>query len=342
MKNILLVFTGGTIGSEIKDNEINISTSVNSKLVHMFTEHYETANTITFKVIKPLQILSENLNPQHWQVLISAISLEDLSQFNAVIITHGTDTLAFTAAALGLYFNRLSIPMLVVSSDLPLEQPQANGLANFICAIEFIKHINQSGVFVCYKNPHQPPKIYLATRLASCLQLSSDFIGIQNQALMTYENDTFSNVTVLPPLPSIVPPLTANFSARILLIKPYPGLSYNHFNLDNVDAVLHDLYHSGTASTNDEFGLDFSLLEFMQQCEKRKLPVYLAPAIKTDAAYATTKALLSGNAEMIWNMSLETAYVKLLLAFGNFQDRESISAFLVQDLAYEHVNWPIE
>ena len=55
------------------------------------------------------------------------------------------------------------------------------------------------------------------------------------------------------------------------MIKPYPGLNYAHFNLENVDAVLHDLYHSGTACASTQWGENYSLLEFIKLAENEIL-----------------------------------------------------------------------
>lgn len=336
-KSILLVFTGGTIGSQAEAGTINTSSKAGFRLLQLFAERDRYPASVKFKTLQPLQILSENLHPRHWQQLIAAIEAEDLTQFDGIIVTHGTDTLAFSAAALGLYFAGLKIPMLLVSSDLPLDNPSANGLANFLCAVEFIRQIPQPGVFVPYKNPLQTMQVHLATRLASCLQLSSDFISAQSLAFMQFNDGRFSQLHIVSEPADLPPPLTANFSAHILLIKPYPGLDYMQFNLDGVDAVLHDLYHSGTACESMAWGEQYSLIGFIERCRQHRIPVYLAPAVHSESAYSSTRALLNHGAEMIWNMSLEASYAKLLLAYRNFDDPRSISRFLQQDIAWEHL-----
>ena len=65
-------------------------------------------------MIQAVEILSENLFPSVWETLINAIEAENISQYDGIIVTHGTDTLAFTAAALSLYFNAIKIPLLLV------------------------------------------------------------------------------------------------------------------------------------------------------------------------------------------------------------------------------------
>jgi L-asparaginase/Glu-tRNA(Gln) amidotransferase subunit D len=338
MKNILVVFTGGTIGSIATGGTINTSDTTSFKLIQLFEQHYESHRQIHFDTIQPLQILSENLAPTAWKTLIAAIEAAQPDQYDGIIITHGTDTLAYTACALSFYFNAAKIPMLLVSSDYPLDHPKANGLDNFICAVEFILQKNQPGVFVPYRNQQQATQLHQGTRLACSLQLSGDFFSVQGKSYLQFANRQFSLVN--PPaqqMPTQNTLLKADFSERILMVKPYPGLDYSRFNLDGVDAVLHDLYHSGTACASAQWGENYSLLEFIRRCEKQGVTVYLAPAIKSADAYQSTQALIEQGAKIIWNMSIEAAYVKLLLAYGNFDDKQEIMDFIVGDLAGEHL-----
>jgi L-asparaginase/Glu-tRNA(Gln) amidotransferase subunit D len=337
MKTILLVFTGGTIGSTASAGTINTSGDAPFTLLLLFQQHYGDHQQVHFTIIQPLQILSENMAPAAWTTLIEVIEAANYEQYDGIIITHGTDTLAFTAAALSFYFHAANLPILLVSSNYPLNDPRANGLDNFICAIEFILKINQPGVFVPYRNPQQPTQIHKGTRLASSLQLSGDFFSVQNRSYMQFDNQLFSPRQALPKLTKKYP-VKADFSKRILLIKPYPGLDYSCFDLNAVDIVLHDLYHAGTACTSAQWGSNLSLLTFIRHCRERGIKVYLAPAVKSDNAYESTRALLDEGAEMIWNMSLESAYVKLLLAYGNFEDEQQIIDFINADIAGEHLN----
>jgi L-asparaginase len=337
MKNILLVFTGGTIGSKVVDDAIDTCNQTGFRLLQMFAEQDASAIKVNFSTLQPIQILSENLHPEHWTAIITAIEATEISHFDGIIVTHGTDTLAFSAAALGLYFNNLSIPMLLVSSDLPLENPLANGLPNFRCAVEFIRQIQTGGVFVAYQNRNQAMHVYIATRLASCLQLSSDFIGVQSGSFMSYVDGTFKSAGIVSQIERQNVPCKAIFSKKILLIRPYPGLDYSQFNLNGVKVILHDLYHSGTACTSASFGEQHNLSAFIRHCKQHAVKIYLAPGIRSENSYSSTKELLEQGATMIWNMSLEAAYAKLLLAYGNFEDEEEIENFLEQTIALEHL-----
>jgi L-asparaginase/Glu-tRNA(Gln) amidotransferase subunit D len=339
MKQILVVFTGGTIGSSTSEGTIKPSEAAPFKLLGEFERRFpDKSKEVVFESIEPIRLLSENLAPAAWPIIIEAIEAKQPERYDGVIVTHGTDTLAYTAAALGFYFHGLKVPLLLVSSDHPLDHPKANGVDNFRCAVDLILDCKESGVYVPYRNQGQQMQVHRGTRLASSLQLSGDFFSVRGQSYMDYRDGRFFRTG----LPSVMAreealPLKARFSNRILMIRPYPGLDYTHFSLDGVDAVLHDLYHSGTACSTPQWGDNHSLPAFILRCRQQGIKVYLAPARKSPDAYESTRFLLDTGAEMIWNLSIEAAYVKLALAYGNFQDQQDIAEFLEVDIAGEHV-----
>lgn len=339
MTEILLIMTGGTIGSQVSGGTIDTSSDTRFKLLELFRRHDGNERQIRFVCRQPLQLLSENLVPSVWEQIILAIEAERPERYAGIIVTHGTDTLAYTAAALSYYFHALATPILLVSSDRPLDHPEANGAANFVCAVEFIRQQHQAGVYVPYRNRAQGMHLHRGARLASSLPMSGDFISVRFKHYMQFADNRFQVLDSAPERPerSALPKLKPNFSEPVLMIRPYPGLDYSRFNLEGVRAVCHDLYHSGTACASPYEDGRHSLIAFLQRCRERGVKVYLAPAAKSEAAYRSTRELLAAGAEMIWNIALEAAYVKLLLAYGNFDAEREIKAFLDADLAWEHV-----
>lgn len=349
MKNILLLSTGGTIGSTVQAGTIDTHNSAQLKLLQLFAQQ-DPHPDIQFHCRQPLQILSENLAPRVWEILITAIEAESLSDYNGIIVTHGTDTLAYTACALGFYFHALNIPLLLVSSDYPLEDERANGLNNFACAVEFIRQNPIAGVFVPYpyRRDRKVIAIHQGTRLTCSLQLSSDFYSVQDQPFMNFdapykrfhalENNQFVPMPPLVKAQRQIINLQARFSERITMIKPYPSLDYRTINLQHTDAVLHDLYHSGTACTTTQWGEQHSLIAFIQRCKAENIPVYLAPILYSENAYQSTRELIDNGAIMLWNLSIEAAYTKLLLAYGNFDNVHDIMNFMNTTIANEHLS----
>jgi L-asparaginase len=137
MKNILVVFTGGTIGSSVCNGEINTDTQTHFLLLSQFKMRYPQME-IHFTTLQPYEILSENLTPSVWTLLIQTIENANPNVYDGIIITHGTDTLAYTSAALTFYFHALDVPIYLVSSHYPLSDMRSNGLDNFSFAVNSI------------------------------------------------------------------------------------------------------------------------------------------------------------------------------------------------------------
>ncbi len=121
--NINLILTGGTVGSATDGNGIiNTDTKVASDMLidDFFDRHPEYRGTVEFDVTAPLDLLSENLNLGHWNILVDHLIHINLKKSDGVIITHGTDTLAFTANLMSLLLYGIDVPVFIVASSKPL------------------------------------------------------------------------------------------------------------------------------------------------------------------------------------------------------------------------------
>ncbi len=179
------IFTGGTIGSHINNaGSISTDESCPYKLLEMFRQLYgsSTSTDVTFVNSEPYCILSENLSAKYILKLIAAVGDALKNNPDGIIVTHGTDTLQYSAAMLSLVFGGSPIPIILVSSDYVLEDKRANGLINYRCAIDFIARSaiyakpdqKASGVFVSYCNKDGLPTIHRGTRLLPAVPFSAD------------------------------------------------------------------------------------------------------------------------------------------------------------------------
>ena len=161
MKTILLILTGGTIGSEKKKNIINVS---QKNYLQSFLK--KTSKEIIFKIIHPINILSENAIPDDWNSIVKSIEENWNNDYSGIIITHGTDTLSFTSSALSQYFYNFNKPVILVSSDKPIKEKNATGKKNLEAAINFILKTKLPGTYISYKNPKENfVSFYLGSRV---------------------------------------------------------------------------------------------------------------------------------------------------------------------------------
>ena len=163
MKKILVVFTGGTIGSRTQGRIINVDRQQSHALLTQYVQKYgETAN---FLPVQPLQLLSENITYSTWNTLCAYLFSIDLQAFDGVIITHGSDTLSYTAALVSFLLRHTPVPVILTAADRPLEDEKSNGLENFKAAVDFITNAGLKGVFVSYRDKQEKQAMYLASRL---------------------------------------------------------------------------------------------------------------------------------------------------------------------------------
>ena len=120
----------------------------------------------------------------------------DFSKYDGVIILHGTDTLAYTASLLSILLAGISIPVFLVSSQLPIYKQEANGNDNFRTAVEHIVKGIRPNVYVAYRNDDsQNGKtisemyIHYASHLLQCPNHSSNFYS--SDMILLKSNDFF-------------------------------------------------------------------------------------------------------------------------------------------------------
>lgn len=334
---ILVVLTGGTIGSLISENVISVKEDAASRLIEMYREKY--GNDVQFEVIQPLNILSENMEPSYWEILCECLDKVDFNEYDGIIITHGSDTFSYTAAMLGLCYCHTSIPVVLIASNYALQDERSNGFANFYNAVCFIREKAVKGVFAIYQNDKKENIVYLATRLKEADtyldQFSSfgriDFgkmSGGRFEAIIHDRNPKIGDMEM-----SGWKWRKEKFSYRkkILLLHSYPGLDYERISLhEDISAVLLVTYHSATVCGGTE---KYPVEKFADRCVNMGIDVYACSFKPSGDLYSTSTELLRAGVIPLINISTEAAYAKLILAYN--QPVDDINAFMKKNIYYE-------
>lgn len=331
MKKILIIFTGGTIGSRKSKKTINVDDNSSYFLLKSY-EDSELKRDVTFETLQPLNILSEDLIPGDWLILHSSLSSVKLSDYAGIIITHGTDTLPFTSAAISYMFNYIDIPIVITASNYPLEDEKSNGLRNFANSVNFILDYSVPGIFVVFENNCGDSVVHLGTRLIQAVPFTNEFDSVNSIVFGKIAGRKFFwNESSLNPgwetLKASREKIGAEkirLSSEILYIKPHPGLNYKYYNfsVNRPKAVLHDLYHSGTACTRETDNYLLSLVDFTKYCLEKEVDVYITPIRNINGdLYLSSNKLIECGALPLQNISMEAAIVKLMLAYGCFYDK---------------------
>ncbi|MFD0959177.1 asparaginase [Paenibacillus chungangensis] len=328
MKRILVVFTGGTIGSKASGDSINVHGDGAYALLEAYVGSASVRTDVGLETIQPLNLLSENITPGDWTALAASIRRQaEGSAYDGIVVTHGSDTLAYTAAMMGYLFADIAIPLVLTASNYPIADARSNGLRNFSSAIDFIAGETLPGVFVVYENAAGISQVYLGTRLMQCEPFTDQFRSPYDLVYGHMEERRFRwHEDARNPQPDTLRPAQSPISwngdvpvidSDIVYVKPYPGLDYSLYTWTErkPKAVLHDLHHSGTACGLE--GGAYSLPAFIKRCAAYGIDVYIAPVKNaSDAMYASSHQLIGAGAIMLAGMSVEAALTKLMLAYG--------------------------
>lgn len=296
---ISVIFTGGTIGS-VRDAGGTISPSGSG--VRELTDFFDAAaKEHSLQFFSPVIVLSECITLADIGEIIACVRSAQ-SDSDAVIITHGTDSLAYAAAALAYCLAGIEIPVVLVSSGYVLSDPRANGLANLADALTFCRGAD-GGVYVVWNG-----KIHRGTRLCPPRAYTDEVQSICGR----HYADIAGGTAVINPGCGGTPDRARAYplpdgSRRVLMLAPAPALDYSRIG-GEYDAVLLTSYHSGTADTKSR-----SFTDFCRRLQIGGAKIFLHGSYP-DADYESKSAYASLGIDTLPVMSPCAAYMKLFCA----------------------------
>ena len=302
---ILVVFTGGTIGSAVADGWISPASEMKYLLIEKYREI--TGDDMPFDSLTPYTILSENLCAENINSLIKCVS-ENINKYDGIIITHGTDTLQYSAAALAYAFGCNCNPVVLVSSNYPIEDERANGIYNFIGAVNFIKSQSGRGVFVSYKNGTENTQFHVATRMLSHNECSDEIHSYDAHSYAFFDGEK----VVLNPdcqyenTDTCIKDCFYEENSRVLVINAFPGDSYE-YNLSGFRAVIIKPYHTGALNTKSDH-----LRDFCKYAKEQGIPVFVT-GVYGGVTYESIKPYEEMGLNVLPLCSFPAMYMKLWL-----------------------------
>lgn len=264
--------------------------------------------------------------------MIHEINSIDTALYSGVILTHGSDTLAYTSALLGMYFRHFDIPLFIIASNKPIGEKGSNGLFNFTSAVGLIKEEKYKGVFTLYERVMLPTRVIPADTCRDRFGVYgydgfndfSVFSGVSENMLSRPRERIFHN--------------DVKFGKRVLFIEGYPAMDFGCF-VPNEDtaAVLYSPYHSATACTDVSEGKSYALTEFIKRCITKNIMVYICGLKRKVPIYSTVAEIIKAGSIPIYTTSAVAAYMKLLLAYN--QEEMPVKEVMGKDLFFEEVKF---
>ena len=183
LPTISILHTGGTIASKVDYKTGAVSAKFSpGEIIGMFPELKKIAN-INSRKIASMQ--SEMMRFAHYNLMAKEIEKEIKAGVNGIIITHGTDTMHYSSAALRFIFEDLPVPVILVGSQRSSDRGSSDAGLNLISACYFIANSDFADVAICmHENLNDE----------SCLILP----GLKTRKMHTSRRDAFRAINTMP------------------------------------------------------------------------------------------------------------------------------------------------
>ena len=132
MKHILLIATGGTIAS--KYTATGLAPQIPGYELPFYIP--EAKNFCKINVIQPFNLDSTNISGKHW-ILLAELIHKNYQNYDGFVICHGTDTMAYSAAALSYLVRNSKKPIVITGAQRPIDIPDTDARTNLLDSVRF-------------------------------------------------------------------------------------------------------------------------------------------------------------------------------------------------------------
>jgi glutamyl-tRNA(Gln) amidotransferase subunit D len=347
LPNISILHTGGTIASKIDYSTGAVVAKFEAEeLLSLFPEIHKIAN-IKARLLGNMQ--SEMMRFAHYNILAKAAKEEAEKGADGIIITHGTDTLHYSSAALSFALGNLGIPVILVGSQRSSDRPSSDSAVNIISAATFIANSDYSGVAICMHENNSDDSCHILPGLKARKMHTSRrdaFRAINDNAIakVFWEEkkiEILSDYNKKDKSKKIDLKLF-NEKLKIGLLKARPQMFSEEIDFySKYDGVLIELLgigHMPTMKVDQHTTENEKILSSIKKLAS-KIPVAVSPQTIYGRinmnVYSPGRALLEAGAIGNYcDMHPETAYVKLAWLISNYK-KEEIKELFEKDLRGE-------
>ncbi|RLI98352.1 MAG: Glu-tRNA(Gln) amidotransferase GatDE subunit D [Candidatus Aenigmatarchaeota archaeon] len=339
---------GGTIAARVEYlTGAVFPTFSPSDLLLSFPQLKEIANLQGRKLF---DLLSEDMTPHHWKIIAKEVAKEIKQKVDGIVLTHGTDTMHYTSAALSFMLQNLPIPVVLTGAQRSSDRGSSDNAMNLICSVLAAAKGKVAEVIVCMHGSISDEFCYLHQ-------------GTKVRKMHTSRRDTFRSINVLPFgkvfwLEKKIEYLRNDFRKRdkkrkakvdtkinpnVCLVYIHPGIKPEFIEslkkfYDGVVIAATGLGHVPTNPFKDRFTK--SLIPALKSLIDSGIPVVVAPQTiygRLDLNVYTAGRLLNevGVIGNYCDWLPEVALVKLMWVLGHTRNMKKVKELMLTNLAGE-------
>jgi len=338
---LAILSTGGTIASKVDYRTGAVSPQFTTADILEAIPELGRIATITGRVV--YSILSENMRAAYWQRLAAEVYAEIQNGADGIIVTHGTDTMGYTAAALA-FMVQTPVPVVLVGSQRSSDRPSSDASMNAICAakvatsdiaeVVVVMHGSTSDDFCLIHRGTKVRKMHTSARTA--------FQSINDEPIgrVRYSSGDVASVRIEATTAPYVRrgerelELRDALEARCALIKFFPGED------PAVLAYFVEQGYKGLVVEGTGLGhVSAEWIPSIRSAVERGIPVVMTSQCLygaiCDRVYDTGRDLLHAGIIEAEDMLPETALVKLMWVLGQTSDMEAVRQMMQENIAGE-------
>jgi len=339
LPKVSIISTGGTIASKVDYRTGAVKPALDAEDLYGVVPELADLADIEAKVVS--SIFSENIGPRNWPTIAESVAAQIRNGAEGVVIAHGTDTLAYTAAALSFALNKPPVPVVLVGAQRSSDRPSSDAATNLTASTAIAATAPFAEVVVAMHDwiSDERVAIHRGTKVRKCHTSRRDafesvntspiayydlvhrFIDIKSDSLAKRRKD--ADWHILP-----------EFDPNVALIKFHPGMSVGIIDWaiasGHKGIVLEGtgLGHIGEAFyPSIERGIKEGIVIAMcSQCIWGRVHMNV---------YSAGRDLLRMGVIPLGDMLAETALVKMMWAFGNETDPDKVKMIMIGNLVGE-------
>ncbi len=325
MTKILMITTGGTIAS--KQTEFGLSPLITSDEILSLIPGVSSFCEV--ETLPLFNLDSTNVTPSHWLQIVHCIQT-NYDKYDGFVVTHGTDTMAYTAAALSYLIQASKKPIVLTGSQKSIFEENTDAKLNLMHAFQFAAHPESHGVHIVFNG-----KALIGTRAKKVRTKSYNaFTSIDYPATAVMRDNKLIRYIEVPYKET--PVFYDCLKERVFLLKLIPGLKADIFQYlkEHYDIIIMEGFGVGGIPVYETSSYLASIEDWIKSGKLLVMTTQVTYEGSDMEVYEVGfQAKKDYNVLEAYNMTLEATVTKLMWILGQTSDHQKIQELFYTPIA---------